>query len=129
MTAGLNLKVDITKISNLTDDAVGGAVVTGTVVISNLPAQLTARRPSQVMLEQGLETEAIFDFSANVTKNKAVIDMEERYEIQVVQPVGHPLFGLRFRVQGVQPGRRRPKYATLHLTVSRIRESRKNVFP
>ncbi len=126
MTAGLNLKVDIIKMTYLGDDAVGGAVVTGTVVTSNLPAALTPRRPSQVMLEQGLETDKIFDFSANVTKNKTVIDIKERYEIQVVSPVGHPLFGFRFRVQGVQFGRRRPKFSTMHLTLSRIEGSRKN---
>lgn len=120
MVAGLNLQVNVWRMNYAADDSVGGAVLTGTVAYYNLDAAITPRRPSQIMLEQGLETDAIYDFTAKVQG----ITLNERDEVEVVHPAGHPLYGLRFRVVGVQPGRRRPRYAAQHCTLSRIRRSR-----
>ena len=89
MVAGLHMKVDVIRISNLTDDAGGGAVTTGTVVHNDLASVLTARRPSQIMLEQGLEVEAIYDF----TTRAQGVTLFERDEIEVTWPNTHALFG------------------------------------
>lgn len=120
MVAGLNIQVDVWRMTVNADDTVGGALVTGTTAYTNLRAAITPRRPSQAALEAGLETDAIYDFisrSQNIT-------LYERDEVEVVQPIGHPLFGLRFRIVGVQPSRRRPRHGHQHATLSRIRQSR-----
>lgn len=120
MVAGLNIQVDVWRMTVNADDAVGGALVTGTTVYTNLKAAITPRRPTQAALEVGLETDAIYDFISGLQN----ITLYERDEVEVVQPVGHPLFGLRFRITGVQPSRRRPRHGHQHATLSRIRQSR-----
>lgn len=120
MVAGLHMKVNVIRTSNLGDDTGGGARTTGTVVHNDLASVLTARRPSQIMLEQGLEVDAIYDF----TTRAQGVTLFERDEIEVTWPNTHALFGLRFRITGVQPGRKRARFAPLHCTLSRIRESR-----
>lgn len=120
MTAGLNLQINVWRMTVDTDDSVGGAVATGTVTNYLLDAAITARRPSQGFLEQGLETDAIYD----LTTRYQGLTLYERDEIEVMRPLDHPLYGLRFRVMGVQPSRRRPKHGHQHATLSRIRESR-----
>ena len=120
MVAGLNLKVEVSGISYSDDDDIGGAVTTGTTRHSSLDAILTPRRPTQQALEAGLETDAIYDFTCKANG----ITVNERDEILVVWPVDHPLYNLKFRVTGVQPGRRRPRHAAIHATLSRIRSSR-----
>lgn len=102
------------------DDTVGGALVTGTVAYHNLDAAITPQRPSQALLQQGLETEAIYDFTSKLRG----ITLNERDEVEVIWPAGHPYYGLRFRIVGVQPSRRRPYHGHQHCTLSRIRQSR-----
>lgn len=125
MTAGLNIKVDVIRINYSSDDVVGGAVVTGKTVYQALPFAMTPRRPSQASLEAGLETEVFYDGTCKANN----ITIQERDEVKVTWPPNHPLYNLRFRVLGVQPGRRRQRYGATHTTLSRIRESRSNSFP
>lgn len=121
MTAGLNLQVNVIRMIEGTDDVVGGVSITGTVVY-DLPASIASRRPTQQSLEQGLETEAIYDLTMNLKD----ITLWERDVIEVTHPKGHPYYNLTFRIMGVQPGKRRPKYSQQHVTLSRIRRSRRN---
>ena len=53
------------------------------------------------------------------------ITLYERDEIEVSCPNGHPYYGLRFRIIGVQPGKRNYRQAHQHATLSRIRQSRR----
>ena len=103
-----------------TDDLVGGAQVTGTPVYSNLLVAISAKRPTQQSLEQGLELEAIYD----LTTRQCNITIYERDEVEVTCPSGHPYYNLRFRVIGVQPPKRYRQGAQ-HCTLSRIRTSRR----
>lgn len=115
MTAGLNIRIDVWRMTVNEDDVVGGAVVTGTVAYQGLAARLTMRRPSQLLLEQALETEKIADLlvqGRNVT-------IFERDEIQIVWPLTHAFYNDRFRVLGVQPSSRRASYGPKQYTVSR----------
>lgn len=118
---GLNLKATLWRMSNTTDDSSGGAMITGSPVYSNLPIAIASRRPTQMSLEQGLEVEAIYDLTVKLC-NTAIY---ERDEIEVTCPNGHPYYGLRFRVLGVQPGRRNYRQAHQHCTLSRVRRSRR----
>lgn len=119
MTQDLNLRVNVWRMNTSGDDEVGGASITGTVVYT-MPGAIAARRPTQASLEQGLEVEAIYD----ATVKLCGVTIYERDELQVDCPPSHPLYGLRFRVLGVQPAKRR-QGAEQHLTLSRIRQSRR----
>ena len=120
MTAGLNIRVNIWRMTEDTDDAVGGAMITGTVAYQDIYARLTLRRPSQIMLDQGLQTEKTGDLLLQ-GRNLTVY---ERDEIQVVWPPTHEFYGDKFRILGVQPSSRRAKYGPKQYTVSRIVRSR-----
>lgn len=121
MTAGLNIRINIWTMNPGPDDAVGGATITGTVTHSNVPARLTLRRPSQLMLEQGLETTKVADLLLQGHN----INVNERDEIQVIWPLDHPFLNDRFRVEGVQPSSRRERFGPKQYTVTRIEESRR----
>ncbi len=98
----------------------GGALITGTVAYQDILAAISPRRPTQAALEAGLETEAIFDFTTTLRG----ITLYERDEVQVIAPVDHAMYSLRFRIVGVQPSRRHGRRGHQHATLSRIRESR-----
>lgn len=120
MRAGLNLKAEIIRISYGDDDAVGGAVVTGTCVYEGLNVAISQRRPSQVSLEQGLEVANIFDFTCRAKD----VTLFERDEVRVTWPLDHPYYNLCFRIMGVQLPRGRTRYRNQHATLSRIEDSR-----
>lgn len=119
MTQGLNLRGTIWRMNQAEDDSGGGAILTGTPVASNQPMGIFSRRPSQISLEQGLETEAIFDATV-----KCGIVIYERDEVEVTCPTNSPHYGLRFRVMGVQVARR-TRAGERHLTLVRTRRSRR----
>ncbi len=120
MRAGLNLKADIIRISYGDDDEVGGAVVTGSCVYSDLAVAISPRRPSQSSLEQGLEVPGLYDLTCRAKS----VTLFERDEVQVTWPLDHPHYSCRFRIVGVQPPRGRAKYRSQHATLSRIDYSR-----
>ena len=118
MIPGYNLKVNVIRMNNTDDDIVGGAVITGTTVLTDQPCAIGATRPTQQSLEQGLEVEAIY----NLSIRQCGITLIERDLVEVVCPSNSPLYGLQFRIIGVQPDRLgRHQSATL----SRIRRSRR----
>lgn len=121
MIQGLNLKVNVTRMNPGTDDDVGGAIYTGTTVYTDLPVSIFSRRPSQESLEQGLEVNAIYDMTARLCN----VTLIERDLVEVTCPSGHPYYGLQFRIMGIQPGRRNYRQAHQHVTLSRIRRSRR----
>lgn len=121
MTAGLNLRATIWQMNNAADDQVGGSMITGTPIHSNLPMAIAAKRPTQISLEQGLEVEAIYDATF---RQCGVTDIKERDEIEVTCPSNHPYYGLRFRILGIQAPKRHRQGAQ-HCTLSRIRQSRR----
>lgn len=120
MVAGLNIKVTIHRMTLDTDDDVGGAQITGSVAYADLAARITPRRPSQLLLEQGLETDKIFDMAVQGHG----LTIYERDEVEVTWPTGHLHYGQRFRILGVQPSGRRQLYGPMQFTLSRIVRSR-----
>lgn len=120
MVAGLNLKIDIYQINYAEDDASGGAVITGTLAYSDVPARLSARMPSQQSLEAGLEVNRLIDMSIQGNG----ITLNERDEIEVTWPTTHPYFGERFRNIGLQLDGMRRQYGHHEYTLSRIERSR-----
>ena len=99
MTAGLNLRVGIHRINYDSDDAVGGAMPTGTLQYTNLPASMSSDPPEQLLLQQGLDTVRPFKFNVGYTRG---LDIRERDEIEIERPYNHPYVDERFRIKGVQ---------------------------
>ena len=97
MVAGLNFRVNIWRVNYSTDDEIGGAVVTGTYVYNNVQARMQGNKPEQVLLQQGLETDRTF----NVVLIPGTLDIRERDEIEVCQPIEHVYYGQRFRIRSI----------------------------
>lgn len=120
MAAGANLKISIYKQTMDSDDAVGGAMITGTNLFVDIPARMNSRMPSQVSMEAGLEVTRIFDITMYGHRDK----VNERDEIEVTWPLDSPYYGERFRVIGLQFDGRRSRYAHTNMTLRRIERSR-----
>jgi signal recognition particle receptor subunit beta len=80
------------------DDVVGGAIYTGTANIRKIPAMVQYLKPSQMLLEQGLETKKI----ARVMVQPGRLTIYERDELEVVGPPGHEELGNLMRVVSVE---------------------------
>jgi hypothetical protein len=117
---GLNIEVSFIRNSYAGDDEVGGAVITGTVVYSGIAARLSARRPSQVSLDSGLEVDRSFDMIINGQG----LTLYERDEVQVTSPLTSPYYGEQFRIMGIQYDSRRPGRGHTEFTLSQIERSR-----
>lgn len=94
MIAGLNGLVNVWRMTEDPDDAVGGAVITGTVVYERYPIRIQADAEEQLYLEQGLET--VRTFTGVIAPGTVLI--KERDEIEVVEPYNHPYLNDKFRV-------------------------------
>lgn len=117
---GLNLTISIHQNNYAADDDVGGAVITGTVAYSGVAARVSARRPTQQALEQGLEVNRLFDCIINGQG----VTVRERDEIEVTGPLDSPYYGERMRVLGIQHDSRLPVRGHTELTLSRIERAR-----
>ena len=99
MTAGLNMRFNIWRMVEQTDDYVGGASLSGTCIHENVMGRLQQEPINQVFLEQGLETVKIF----NAILVPANLTLEERDELEVILPKDHYFYGDKFRVESVIP--------------------------
>lgn len=97
MVAGLNLLVSVWKYTYPADDSQGGAVPSGTVIYSRVEARIQAAKPTQVLLEQGLEMPTMF----SALLHPGTLQIEENYEIEVTHPTISSLYNKHFRVVGV----------------------------
>ena len=100
MVAGFNIKIRLWDITNQSDDVVGGAVITGTVV-GIFDARLQANPDQQLLLQQGLETERTFSLTTFI-QPAYYSYLKERNEIDVYAPTDHPYYGDRFRIRSIR---------------------------
>ena len=96
--AGLNRRCDIYHYSFNPDDIVGGSQPTGTVAYWNVPLRMQENQPSQLLLQQGIET--MRTFSAVVVPG--TINVYERDEIKITQPTDDVFYGDFFRIIGMR---------------------------
>lgn len=117
MTAGMNVRGRIWRITTPTDDDVGGAVVTGTVIYNNVWGRLGAQRASSLLLEQGIEVSGVW----MLLVRPAVMMIRERDEYEVTFPTNHLEYGNRFRIVGVRATSMHPSDSRgfLELTMTR----------
>lgn len=116
----MNTKVKIIRINYGDDDAVGGAMITGTVMHPWVNARIEANPEDQLLLQQGLET--IRTFNALIVP--ASLDVRERDELEIRKPVYHPYYGVRFRIVGVQYSSMDKYNPNNYMRLSMIREVR-----
>lgn len=98
MTAGKNCRATIWRMVNLTDDSIGGAVISGTVAYGGLEIMLDSNPSEQILLQQGYETQNTF----TATVVPGTLDIRERDELEVTEPVDSMYYQERFRIVGVQ---------------------------
>jgi hypothetical protein len=120
MSAGLNIRSNIWRVTQGTDDLVGGAVITGTVVYENVLTRLEAQPEQQLLLQQGLET--VRTFTAVVVPGTMVI--KERDELEVIAPFDHPYYGDRFRIVSMRYSTHNPRDPRNYVMLSLIRSVR-----
>lgn len=123
MTAGLNLLCNVVRITDGPDDIVGGAQPSGTVVYTNVPGRISARRPTQVIQEQGLLVKEIF--TCVLTPGTLVVNTND--QVIVVSPTTSPYFGLYFRCIGVQHSSITDSRGFLILNLRRLDQATANV--
>ncbi len=123
MPAGLNLLLNVVRITDGPDDIIGGAQPSGTVLYSNVPGRISARRPTQVILEQGLEVKEIF--TGVLTPGNLVLKNND--QVQVTWPQTSPYYGLLFRCIGVQHSSMTDSRGFLVVALRRIEQANSNV--
>lgn len=99
MTIAKNVKVKIWEIDYASDNAVGGAVVTGTVYgnVTGYDGRLEEVPAQQLLLQQGLEVDKTF----KLLLWPGNLPIQERWEIEVIKPEDHVYYGDRFRIRAV----------------------------
>jgi len=98
MPAGYNRICELISFSYPSDDSSGGAVPSGTVVYQNLSVRIEPAKPSQVLLEQGLQVPTLF----NVMLFAGNIEVKHNDQIRFTAPVNDRYYNKKFRVIGVQ---------------------------
>ncbi len=98
MPGGLNRVCELTTFSYPSDDSSGGAVPSGTVVYENLSIRIEPVKPSQVLLEQGLQVPTLF--SAMVFAGN--IEVKHNDQIRFTAPVNDRYYNKKYRVIVVQ---------------------------
>jgi len=99
MPAGLNLVGDVWEFYydlGEGDDDVGGAQPSGTVSYSGIQLRLQTMKPTQPLLEQGIESVGMF--VASIYPHTAPIKYNNEIEIKL--PANSPHYGSFFRIMG-----------------------------
>lgn len=97
MVAGANSLCRIWRIEVDADDAVGGALVTGTVVYDHLPLRFQGVPEEQLLMQQGLQT--LRTFTGMITPG--TLDIRERDELEIINPYDDIYHQKRFRITSV----------------------------
>ncbi|MBD3268442.1 hypothetical protein GF373_17380 [bacterium] len=127
MTAGLNTFFDVYRMESSSDDEVGGAQITGTLVYTRIPGRLTEKSVEDLILQQGVEF--VKTFSVILYDTYPIdLDIREQDEIELIEPYNHHYKDDRFRVidskiSSLHPSDRR---ANINLTVTRSERSHAN---
>jgi hypothetical protein len=114
----MNRRAKIWRINYQPDDAVGGAVVTGTVIHWDVPLRMEENPQQQLLLQQGLETQNTF----RGLIIPGTMDIRERDELEVTSPRDDMFYGQRFRIVGMRYSNLNPRdprnYAMLQMVRS-----------
>lgn len=122
MTAGLNVRIEVWRVTEGADDDVGGAIVTGTVLYDTADARLQAMKPSYLLLQQGLEVESLFRLMVQCSDRP----YKEFDEVEIIWPIQHKYYGERFRIIKIQEDSLHPfdRRSFVEFTLSKMKYSR-----
>ena len=109
MSAGLNLVGRVWSFSYPVDDSVGGALPSGTILHDKIDLRIEANKPTQALLEQGIED--ISTFSGFLSPHTLLI--KNNNEIEITAPANSVHYGKFYRVMGD------PQVMSLHASDSR----------
>lgn len=118
--AGMNCRVKAIRWVYPSDDEVGGAYPSGTVLHESLDARIEEELTDVMFIQQGLETKKTF--SGMIWGNNLMI--REHDELEVISPPNHDYYGKRFNVVDGRYDSRHPaikqRYLLVRLTRSQI---------
>lgn len=120
MTAGLNTRFNIYRMESSSDDEVGGAQVTGTLVYSRIRGSIQEESPDMLLLQQGVETTKTF----SLLIGDGNLDIREHDEAEIVAPYNHEYLNDRFRLIGVRYQRFHPSDRRKYLICNATRSVR-----
>jgi hypothetical protein len=123
MVSGLNMLIRVHRMTQITDDQVGGARISGTST-TDYHARMQASPDEQLLLQQGLETVRMF----TLIVSPGCQDIRERDEIEIIAPTDHPYYSKRFRVVSMRHSDFNPRDPRNYsmLTVTRSVQSHAN---
>lgn len=119
MPAGMNVRARIWRFSTPTDDVVGGAVPTGTVVYDPVFCRILDKKPTQALLEQGLETPSLYD----AVLEPSDIELKENDQLEVMSPPISIYYQHRFVIIGVHPTSFIGRHHFIALTLRRFEQA------
>lgn len=105
MVAGLDTIGRVWRFtSKFSDDDQGGAVPTGTILYYPVFSRISSKKPTQALLEQGLETPEIFEghLSYAFYSPTGTFDVQHNDQYEVTFPPISPHYGKKFVVIGMQ---------------------------
>jgi hypothetical protein len=127
--SGLNIKGRVWRFSTPTDDSVGGAVPTGTVLYEPVFSRIRSEKPTLALLEQGLETPEIFTallaYSAFSITGSFNVQHNDQYE--VTEPAISQHYGKRFVIIGIRPTSYADNRQFLQVTLRRYETANSNL--
>jgi len=116
---GLDCRVLVSSHYNDEDDAIGGAVLTGTVLFEMVAARIEDVPTEMQALLQGIIT----DQGYYVSLYPASLGIENNYTITVQHPHSHPLYGIPLRIRQVtRTSSSRTDRGHIELLVDKIHE-------
>lgn len=120
MRAGNNLRANIWRYSYPSDDEVGGAQPSGTVVLFSVEARMQDSAPIAAFAIQGQETNKVHI----ATVYPGTLDIREFDQFEPVSPPNHPWVNLRFRIDTVQRPNYHPSDPRGMLILTMVRDTR-----
>lgn len=122
--AGLVYVCNVIRFSYPADDIQGGALPSGTTLYQNIDIRIKSERPTQALVEQGLQVPEIY--SALIHEGN--IDVRENDQIEITRPALGWFYQKKFRVLGVQRSSNHPfqDRNQIRLTLRRYDQSHSN---
>lgn len=117
MAAGFNVDFRIWSMIEQADTYVGGSSLSGTCKYSHIRGRMQQQPITQVFLEQGMETDKVF----NILLIPGTLNIEERDELELTMPKDHTFYGDRFRVMSVRPSDHNPRDPRNYLMIQATR--------
>ena len=103
MPGGMNVLFRVYRLTQSSDDSIGGAVFTGSAV-GDFYGRFNEEKPSKMLLEQGIEVARLGTVLLRYHKaaDPNALTIEERDQIEIVRPIQHPFYGKRFHILSIQ---------------------------